>query len=890
VTEQPTEPNALAAASLLAAGTVDEQGGQTGASAWAGRAQLTKLVRQAVTDRDLAAVLEDVTAKPQDHEAVSALAQALAVIATQDRGLRKVLARLVDQAEHDPVIGGLATTIAGHARVGKLVTIGHASAVHVHLPPPPPQSLLNQLHRTTTTGPVVANLPPRNPNFAGRAELLDQLHQRLGPGQSAAVVQAQALHGLGGVGKTELALEYAYTHLEDYDLVWWVGAEQAAAVPGQLIVLARRLGLSEHDEQVQTIGALWDALRQRDRWLLVFDNAEDPADLRPWWPPGSGRVLVTSRTPTWAGLAAAIAVDVLPRAEAVAFLQRRLKSDDLALVELAETLGDLPLALEQAAAYIEQTQMPLHEYLQAFRTHRQKLLDQGAPLAHDGTVNATVQLAADRVAHASQPGIELLRLCAFLAPDAIPLDLLTEDPEVLPPALASAATDWLDLQEAIRTLRHYSLADREPAGLRVHRLVQAVVEDSLSLERAIWVERVIRLLVAGWPARSYYDAPTWPRCAQLLPHVVRAAEHSKQMQVALESTAELLTEASYYARRRADYRAAVDLNGQALAIREAGPAPEDAQVGRNLANQGNALREQGRFAEARGLIERGLAIHQAALGPQHSETARDHSYLGSVLRDLGEFPTARAELERALAIHQATLGPQDPYVARDRANLGLVLHDLGDLTRARAEFERALEVDEAVYGAKHPEVARDCTFLGLVLLDLGDLAAAREQCQRALAIDEAALEPTHPHVARNHANLGLVLLDLGDLTEARAEFERALVIREAHRGPDHPDTAASLDNLGLVLQAQGDLQTARSLQERALSIREARLGPEHPLTAQSLSNLALVLRDQGYLDQARPLHERALAIREARLGADHPATVRSRRDLAEVVAELEKQQ
>jgi hypothetical protein len=316
VVVEPTEPAALAAASLLAAGTVDAKGGRAGTSAWPGQARLAGLVRQAVTGHDLAVVLDDVDARPQDPVAVGALAQVLAALAAESPAFRGELARLVGQAEHDPSIGQLATTIAGNARVGKLVTIGHAGAVHVHLPPPPPQTVLDRLHRATTRGPLVANLPPRNPAFTGRADLLGQLPASLHPGQAAAVVQAQALHGLGGVGKTQLALEYAHRHAGDNDVVWWVAAEQPAAIPGQLVVLARRLGIPEAADQAETIAVLYDELRGRDRWLLVFDNAEDPADLRPWWPPESGRVLVTSRNPAWGGLAAPIPVEVLSRGDA----------------------------------------------------------------------------------------------------------------------------------------------------------------------------------------------------------------------------------------------------------------------------------------------------------------------------------------------------------------------------------------------------------------------------------------------------------------------------------------------------------------------------------------------------------------------------------------------
>jgi hypothetical protein len=230
---EPVEPATLAAASLLAAGKVDEQGGQARTTGWPDLAQLTRLVRQAAAAHDLVAVLDEVVSRPQDPRTIGALAQVLAMVATQDRGFREDLARLVGQAEHDPTIGSLATTIAGHARVGKLVTIGQAGSVHVHLPPPPPQTFLDRLHRAATSALLVANVPPRNPAFTGRGELLDQLHERLHPGRAAAVVQvqAQALHGLGGVGKTQLALEYAHAHAEAYDLIWWVTAEQPAAIP-----------------------------------------------------------------------------------------------------------------------------------------------------------------------------------------------------------------------------------------------------------------------------------------------------------------------------------------------------------------------------------------------------------------------------------------------------------------------------------------------------------------------------------------------------------------------------------------------------------------------------------------------------------------------------------
>jgi hypothetical protein len=223
------------------------------------------------------------------------------------------------------------------------------------LPVPAPIAPAAVVHWPTPDR-TISNLPPRNPLFTGRDDLLARLFQDLTAGGTAVVVQAKTLHGLGGVGKTHLALEYAYRHAADYDLVWWITADQPAAIPGQLVALARRLGIPEAAEQAETVAALLDELRHHARWLVIFDNAEDPTDLRPYWPPGgSGHVLVTSRNPSWGGLSATVPVEVLARAKAVEFLQRRAGLDDQAADALADALGDLPLALEQAAAYLEET-------------------------------------------------------------------------------------------------------------------------------------------------------------------------------------------------------------------------------------------------------------------------------------------------------------------------------------------------------------------------------------------------------------------------------------------------------------------------------------------------------------------------------------------------------
>ena len=334
--------------------------------------------------------------------------------------------------------------------------------------------------RQATTTPIL-NLPARNRAFTGRADLLDRLHQQITttPAVPAAVAVTalptdppttvtaqrdappQVLHGLGGVGKTQLALEYAHRHASDYPIRWWIPAEQPTAIPAQLVALARQLGIAEHTDQTVTVAALLAELGRRVYWLLIFDNAEDPHDLAPFWPStdAGGRVLVTSRNPSWQPLAATLPVDVWPRADAIAFLQRRVGLDQQDASALAEALGDLPLALEQAAAYLQQAHIPPREYQELLASRARKLFTLGRPATSEQTIATIWSVSLQHVRSQAPVAEELLRLCAFLAPDGIPRDLLQDHPEMLPEPLATAIRDRVEYQQALATLGRYSLDD-----------------------------------------------------------------------------------------------------------------------------------------------------------------------------------------------------------------------------------------------------------------------------------------------------------------------------------------------------------------------------------------------------------------------------------------------
>jgi hypothetical protein len=309
---------------------------------------------------------------------------------------------LIADARRDPVVGPLARQVFQQAEIGQLFNVGQMRDLHLHTsfaaPASLPSTTTGSEVRWPAPGRSISNLPLRNILFTGRRDLLARLHQELMAEGATALVHATALHGLGGVGKTQLALEYSHRYADGYELCWWVRADQPATIPGQLVTLARRLGIIEAADQAATVGALFDELRHRDHWLLVFDNVEQPQDLYPYWPSGgSGRLLVTSRHRGWTSLATSITVEVLPRPEAIEFLRRRSRLDEWTADSLADALGDLPLGLEQAAAFLEETGTPPDEYLELLHDRAPEMFALGRAATSEQTIATTWAITVDRV-------------------------------------------------------------------------------------------------------------------------------------------------------------------------------------------------------------------------------------------------------------------------------------------------------------------------------------------------------------------------------------------------------------------------------------------------------------------------------------------------------------
>ena len=648
------------------------------------------------------------------------------------------------------------------------------------------------VRRLPSIRPEVFNVPERNRNFTGRREALEQLRTTLVAGGNAAVT---ALHGLGGVGKTQLAIEYAWRYHTDYSHIWWVRAETPATLVSDFASLARKLPDAVRDgvADADAAAAALNWLRRNSGWLLVLDNASGPKELGDYLPSApAGHTVVTSRNPAWRGRAAPLDVDVFGPEEAVAFLLKRTgQSDEAAAQALCTELGDLPLALEQAAAYIETSGLTIAGYLDRYRQYSSKLLETSESAAYPHSVAKTYGLSLDRLRSDSPASLALLDLLAFYAPEQIPRDLV--EPHFENP---------LRLDEVIAGLRRYSLITMAEDLISVHRLVQHVTRDRLrkSGEEAKRVAAAIEL--ADQAFRYQEDQlETWPASTRQLPHVLAACGHGERLQVESTATGHLLNRAGLY------------------------------------------LLDRGRLGEAEHAARRALAIAENVYGLEHPNVASCAGNIGTILKAQGDLAGALRFAQRALSIDEKAYGPEHSMVAIRADNIGAILKAQGDLAEALEFSRRALAIHEKTCDPNHPNMAIRASNIGTILHAQGDVAGALEFSRRALTIDEKAYGPDHTNVARDANNIGQILLARGDLVEALRYAQRALAIDEKSYGPDHPNVARDANNIAGILKAQGDVAGTLQFLERAFSILLTTFGPENPTTLMVAGNL-LELRDR----------------------------------------------
>jgi tetratricopeptide (TPR) repeat protein len=705
----------------------------------------------------------------------------------------------------------------------------------------------------TTEAPAhISNVPPRNLCFTGREKLLGQLHEELTRGGRV------ALRGLPGVGKTQAAIEYAHQRRDDYRAALWVTAATREGLVAGFCAMARLLSLPEKDEQDQNliVAAVRRWLQDNSNWLLILDNADDLAMTREFLPSGAqGHVLFTTRASATGGIAHGIEIDEMPPEEGACLLLLRAKllgpgapweeaeaEDREAALAIARKVGGLPLALDQAGAFIEARSSTPAEYLALYETEGAILRDKrGEGGTHDHeSVSTTFSLAFRIVEDANHAAADLLRLCAFLAPDAIPEEIISSGAPDLGDPLGSAAAQPLARSEAMGEAGRFSLLDRDRRArtLSIHRLVQDVLKDHMDAEEQhLWAERAVRAVSLTFPAPDFRN---WSACSRLMTQAQACADLIERWEIEFPEAGDLLQSAGNCLRDRGQYAAAEPLFRQALTLREKLLGSQHPAVASSLNNWAILYRRQGRYAEAEPLFQQALAIREAALGPEHPDVATSLNNLANVCHDEGRMGEAEALFQRALAIREQTLGPEHPDVATSLSNLAILRGDQGRYSDAEALYRRALAIREKVLGPEHPDVGQTLNNLAMLYHSQERHDEAGLLYLRALVIQEQSLGPEHPNVATSLYNLAELHMEQERAREAEPLYLRALAIWEQALGPTHLDVADTLYSLAKLYNAQGRGAQAEPLLLRALSIREKILGPDHADTGEIRELLTLL--------------------------------------------------
>lgn len=758
-----------------------------------------------------------------------------------------------------------------------------------------PETLHRAMDRPSPAFPRIWNIPyTRNPVFTGRDELLKQLAIGLKTGQ------AQAISGLAGIGKTQVAIQYAYHYGHEYEYVFWLKAATYDLLVSDFVIIADLIQLAERNEQDQKtiIEAVKRWLIRESKWLLIFDNVDDIERASSLLPARShGHVLLTTQAQALSKIARKVAVDVMTPEEGALFLLRRAniiepqaqldsvdETDRAQAIAIAELLGGLPLALDQAGAYIEETASSLSDYINLYNTERAQLLKQRGSFSvdHPESVVTTWQLSFEKISATNPAAGDLLRFLAFLSPDAIPEEILTEGSSELGPVLQSVASNSFSLTATLRELLNYSLIRRNPntKTLAIHRLVQAVLQDEMDeLTQRLWAERVVRAVNRAFPES---DFTTWRRSQRCLAHAQFCADLIDQWKLSFPEAARLLHQTGHYLYERGQYSEAEPLYQRALTIREHISGPTHPDVATSLHDLAELYYQQGKYPEAETLYQRALAIQEQTLGSQHPDFARTLNNLGELYRVQGKYIQAEQFYQRALSIREQVLGPSHPDVARSLDDLALLHYNQGKYDQAEPLYRRALAIREQALGPLHPDIPRTLNDLALLYYQQKKYEQAEPLYQRALTTRVQILGPHHPDVAISLNNLAGLYIDQKSYDQAISFLERALAIREETFGTHHPRVAISQSNLAGIYCLQGKYEQAEPLLRRSLLTHEQVLGPQHPTVAITLINLARLYYAQGKSTQGEPLYQRALAIEEVALGPQHPLVIQNTCGLADL--------
>lgn len=783
----------------------------------------------------------------------------------------------------------------------------------------------------------------RNPYFTGRADLLETLARELSKKPNS-YTHRVSLYGLGGVGKTQIALEYAYSHKAEYNYVFWIsGVDQAHLFSG-FGDIAKNIHCVEQipgQSAADLAQAVLKWLRETESWLLIIDSLDDITIVEGYLPltDGTGHTLITTRNSDSEGIPAeGIEVSELDKEDSVQFLLHRSKLRDTTSPEvqreaqrIVDELGYLPLALEQAATYIRQSQN-IEEFWEAYQESRQELLDWRPKGNHPYkfTVATTWRMSLERLQSLCASAITLIQCFAFLNADEIMIEFLEAGKKSVHPELSSILKSRLQLRKCLTALESFSLINIFGDGrkVRIHRLVQTVIRDELDREqRVVMLSSIIRLGLQSFPdmvrdeskrkicrvyhapvaacliheeARSdsewdilagrltgflildgfYRESLKWSDLVFRSREQILGAEHSETL-LAQTNLAISLQNVG----REGE---AIDIYESVLAIQKKSLGPNHPDTLRTMHNLASSLRGMGRVEEAVTLYKEALKIHNQLPGAKRRNTLRLMYGLASAYHSLGQVQDAVKMCEETLEIQKTELGREHPDTLHTMNELASAYCSLGKIKEGEQLYKETLEIQKAVLGSENPDTLRARHGLATTFWDLGRFNEAIKMYQEIIVIQKGLLGPEHPETLRSMDGLAWSYDSAGQFEDALALFQQVLELRKVTRGAEHRDTLNSMEGLAVSLNKLGRSEEALKLHQQTLEIRKRVLGPDHERTLCSMEGLADTFSNLGRMEEARRLHENTFELRKRELGPEHPSTLRSMYTVAELLEDLEE--
>ncbi|MFC1441837.1 FxSxx-COOH system tetratricopeptide repeat protein [Streptacidiphilus sp. N1-10] len=750
--------------------------------------------------------------------------------------------------------------------------------------------------------PEFVALQSRNSDFTGRAKELAELRRTL-TGRSAQEPTSgtQALHGLGGVGKSQLAREYAYRFMSDYDLVWWVPSEQTSSITTELAAIADRLGirgtLGEADAAILVKDTLAAGTRI-GRWLLIFDNAEDPETLTEFLPGGDGHVIITSRKQVWSQEASELEVDVFTRQESVSHLERRVpEMSDTEAAQLAEELGDLPLAVEQAAAFLRLSGMPVETYMDLLKQHPADIFDQ-APLAADYPVpiRTTFAVSLNTLEKEWPSARRLMQMSVFLGPEPFSQKLLHRNPAMLtalavqdPRVRKGGASVLGGISRAIRSL---SLAkvDGRRGTIQVHRVLQALLRAQMTEDEREQIQREVQLVLAECrPLDGEVEDPeNRPDFELIRPHLAACGAEESE----ISEVRQLMIDLVRLHWRNGDYTLAKSEGERLDALWCSTLGPEHPQTLALRTIRANVLRDQGRYRESLELDQRTWEQQSTLLGEDDLSTLATARGLAGGLRALGRYQEA---LDRDLLTHASLVEQfleEDRQVLNLTHNLAIDYRLLGDAKSAQQYDERTERLRRQGLGPDHARTLASQLYLARDKRDGGELRDAAADLERLHEAFRRLQGDDSPDTLRAAKSLAVSLRVLGQYERAAALTDDTLARFVERYGEDGPDTLQCALNKAAddwSLGRPGDaLRRAQDVWQRYRRL----LGDDHPNSLACSDNVSVYLRTPGASRQDRRraagLGETATTRLTELLGASHPFTLCAEVNWANARAELEE--